>query len=177
MRDYVIVRFKCNRGALMSGDRTVYCDGHQWNSTRPDCLGSASFFFAPNSHSMLSVPPTAPILSLPNPGWSVQVGQRLTFTCRSQGGSSVKSLCSIYQTPFRRKPRSPPCLPDQQPTSGGRDRERRRDSAHDRLERASPGSSGEVIFGNHVFKGRLHRHQLGVAEAGLQQVPLDQNTV
>ena len=44
MRDYVIVRFKCNRGALISGDRTVYCDGHQWNSTRPDCLGSASFF-------------------------------------------------------------------------------------------------------------------------------------
>ena len=50
--------------------------------------------------------------------------------------------------PFRRKPRSPPCLPDQQPTSGGRDQEGRRDSAHDRLERASPGSSGEVIFGN-----------------------------
>ena len=91
MRDYVIVRFKCNRGALMSGDGTVYCDGHQWNSTRPDCLGSASFF-APNSHPMLSVPPAAPILSLPNPGRSVQVGQRLTFTCRSQGGSSVKSL-------------------------------------------------------------------------------------
>ena len=131
----------------MSGDRTVYCDGHQWNSTRPDCLGSAPFF-APNSHLMLSVPPTAPILSLPNPGRSVQVGQRLTFTCRSQGGSSVKSLCSIYQTPFRRKPRSTPCLPDQQPTSGGRDRERRRDSAHDRLGRTSPGSSGGMIFGN-----------------------------
>ena len=108
----------------------------------------AHLFFAPNSHRMLSVPPAAPILSLPNPGRSVQVGQRLTFTCRSQGDSSVKSLCSIYQTLFRRKPRSPPCLPDQQPTSGGRDRERRRDSAHDRLERASPGSSGEVIFGN-----------------------------
>ena len=150
MRGYVIVRFKCNRGALMSGDRTVYCDGHQWNSTRPDCFGSASFF-APNSHPMLSVPPTAPILSLPNPGRSVQVGQRLTFTCRSQGGSSVKSLCSIYQTPLRRKPRSTPCLPDQQPTSGGRDRERRRDSAHNRLEGGSPGSSGGVIFGN------LHR--------------------
>ena len=111
----------------------------------------AHLFFAPNSHPMLSVPPTAPILSLPNPGRSVQVGQRLTFTCRSQGGSSVKSLCSIYQTPFRRKPRPAPCLPDQQPTSGGRDRERRRDSAHDRLEGASPGSSGGVIFGN------LHR--------------------
>jgi len=70
-------RFKCNRGALMSGDRTVFCDGHRWNSTRPDCL----------------VPAAVPVLSVePLHSGSVQVGQRLTFTCRSQGGNPSPSL-------------------------------------------------------------------------------------
>ena len=66
------------------------------NGTPPaQIVWVAHLFFAPNSHPMLSVPPAAPILSLPNPGRSVQVGQRLTFTCRSQGDSSVKSLFNI----------------------------------------------------------------------------------
>ena len=115
----IIVRFKCNRGALMSGDRTVFCDGHRWNSTRPDCLGGSLKLLEKSTHSMIlsfpipiqlqqipvlrsspiliqlvSVPAAAPVLSLePLHGGSVQVGQRLTFRCQSQGNFPLLYIC------------------------------------------------------------------------------------
>merc|ERR1719510_2090935 len=47
-------RFECEPGYIMSGNRTVYCDGKQWNGTKPDCV-------APDQ------PPAQPLLTMENP--------------------------------------------------------------------------------------------------------------
>ncbi|XP_033104656.1 sushi, von Willebrand factor type A, EGF and pentraxin domain-containing protein 1-like [Anneissia japonica] len=33
-----VVRFSCNKGLVLHGSSTIYCDGTQWNSTVPSCL-------------------------------------------------------------------------------------------------------------------------------------------
>ena len=31
-------RFSCSPGAVMEGSSTVFCDGKEWNGTKPECL-------------------------------------------------------------------------------------------------------------------------------------------
>ena len=35
-----VYRFYCESGAMMQGNPAVYCDGHSWNGTKPECLGN-----------------------------------------------------------------------------------------------------------------------------------------
>ena len=33
-----VYKFKCEEGSVMEGSSAVYCDGNQWNGTKPECL-------------------------------------------------------------------------------------------------------------------------------------------
>ena len=45
VKDHILIknakylRFSCKAGSLMEGSAVAYCDGKEWNGTKPECLG------------------------------------------------------------------------------------------------------------------------------------------
>jgi len=75
------IRFSCKAGSLMDGSAVAYCDGKEWNGTKPECL----------------VPPTQPLLSVVHGGVGVEnpllgVGEKVVVECSSTGGNPAPSL-------------------------------------------------------------------------------------
>ena len=38
MKHGAVYKFHCNKGSVLDGPPTVYCDGNDWNGTKPECL-------------------------------------------------------------------------------------------------------------------------------------------
>ena len=77
-------RFSCSPGAVMEGSSTVFCDGKEWNGTKPECL------VAPHPPSLSVIIDN---IQVENP--AVSFGQDVTLACHSLGGNPDPTI-SFY---------------------------------------------------------------------------------
>jgi len=75
------IRFSCKAGSFMDGSPFAYCDGKEWNGTKPEC----------------HVPPTEPLFSVLHDQVAVEnplvgAGEEVVLECSSTGGNPAPSL-------------------------------------------------------------------------------------
>lgn len=73
--------FRCEPGAMLVGSPALFCDGHQWNDTVPECV----------------IAPEPPILTTNLEGEatdpeSIEAGQMITLVCKAQSGHPEPEL-------------------------------------------------------------------------------------